>query len=170
MTSALKAAFAGSIAICLLTAPRLADGAAGATAQDDILRGRYLVVIANCNDCHTPGWRASDGTLPQSQWLTGSRIGFRGAWGTSYPANLRLEFQALAEDQWLIAVRTRGGHPPMTWHDLRVLSARDKHAIYAFIKSLGPAGVPAPPAIPPWREPTTQYIDTRPRDPNNTQR
>jgi mono/diheme cytochrome c family protein len=142
--------------------------ASGADAKAALVRGRYLVVYGNCNECHTPGWRESDGKLPQAQWLTGNRIGFRGDWGTSYPVNLRLEFQALAEDQWILAVRTRGGHPPMTCHDLRVLDATDRHAIYAFIKSLGPAGVPAPAAIPPWREPTTRYIETRSRAPATT--
>jgi hypothetical protein len=92
-------------------------------------------------------------------------VGFRGAWGTSYPVNLRLEFQVLDERQWVDAVRQRGGHPPMIWHDLRGLTPADRHAIYAFIKSLGPAGVQVPAVVPPWREPRTPYIDTRPREP-----
>jgi mono/diheme cytochrome c family protein len=162
-------------AACAMTVTAWLEDAGAATTPPDtaairsaVARGRYLVVYGACNDCHTPGWRESDGTLPAARWLTGSKIGFRGAWGTSYPVNLRLEFQTLAEDQWLIAVRTRGGHPPMTWHDLRVLSASDRHAIYAFIKSLGPAGVPAPFAIPPWRTPVTPYIETRPQPPPRT--
>jgi mono/diheme cytochrome c family protein len=24
-------------------------------------RGKYLVAFGSCNDCHTPGWRESDG-------------------------------------------------------------------------------------------------------------
>lgn len=169
-----KALTAVALLLSLSSLPALILGAPGATrapaSRADAgaaVRGRYLVLIGNCNDCHTPGWRDSDGTLPQSQWLTGSRIGFRGAWGTSYPANLRLEFQTLGEDQWAIAIRTRGGHPPMPWHDLRVLTPADRHAIYAFIKSLGGAGVPAPAALPPWREPATPYIETRPRNPSS---
>ena len=165
---AVAGALAVGLGIYLPVAATPAHGTTAAAASTSALlaRGRYLVVYGACNDCHTPGWRASDGTLPETKWLTGNRVGFRGDWGTSYPVNLRLEFQTLPEDQWVIAVRTRGGHPPMTWHDLRVLSATDRHAIYAFIKSLGPAGVPAPAAIPPWREPMTRYIETRPRDPS----
>ncbi|MBV8642669.1 MAG: cytochrome C [Candidatus Eremiobacteraeota bacterium] len=164
----------GAAAFAITVAGLVLNGAGGARAaaadggatQSVFARGRYLVVIGACNDCHTPGWRESDGSLPPSRWLTGSRIGFRGDWGTSYPVNLRLEFQALGEDQWVLAVRTRGGHPPMIWHDLRALTVADRHAIFAFIHSLGPAGVPAPTAIPPWREPSTPYVETRPRNPS----
>jgi hypothetical protein len=34
-------------------------------------------------------------------------------------------------------------------------------AIYQFVKSLGPAGVPAPNAVEPWREPSTPVVDMR---------
>lgn len=42
-------------------------------------RGKYLVLIGGCNDCHTPGFIESDGKGPaESEWLTGSPVGFRG--------------------------------------------------------------------------------------------
>ena len=138
-----------------------AAAARDAAPASVLARGRYLVVYGSCNDCHTPGWRESDGTLAQPAWLTGSTTGFRGAWGTSYPVNLRLDFQTLPEDGWVNAVHTRGGLPPMIWHNLRVLTPADRHAIYAFVRSLGPAGSPAPAPVPPWREPSTPYIDLR---------
>jgi hypothetical protein len=157
---------AGLLAVVVLASTVSLTAVAPRPAADPtvLARGRYLVVFGGCNDCHTPGWRESDGTLPTSRWLTGNRIGYRGAWGTSYAVNLRIEFQSLPEDQWTLAVHTRGGLPPMIWHDVRGLNVADQHAIYAFIRSLGPAGSPAPAAIPPWREPTTPYIDTRPRN------
>lgn len=154
-------AIAALLGLCCSARPSTATTSSEFTAT--IARGRYLVAFGACNDCHTPGWRESDGRLPASRWLTGSNIGFRGDWGTSYPANLRLEFQALAEDQWVIAIRTRGGQPPMVWHDLRVLTPQDRHAIYTFVRSLGAAGTQVPAALPPWREPATPYIDTRAR-------
>lgn len=120
-----------------------------------------LVVYGTCNDCHTAGWRDTDGTVPQARWLTGSTIGFRGWWGTSYAANIRLVFQEMSEDRWLAAVRTRAGHPPMVWEDLRQLPEADLRAIYEFVKSLGPAGVAMPSAIEPWREPKPPFIDMR---------
>ena len=142
-----------------------ATAAPAADTASVLARGRYLVVYGSCNDCHTPGWSDSDATLPQSAWLTGNKVGFRGAWGTTYPVNLRLDFQTLHEDEWVNAIRTRGGHPPMIWHNLRALSPADRHAIYAFVRSLGPAGSPAPAPVPPWREPLTPYIDLRVQQP-----
>lgn len=126
-----------------------------------LARGQALVVFGTCNDCHTPGWAAGDGTIPVARWMTGTSVGFRGYWGTSYPTNVRLDFQAMSEDRWLQAVRTRGGHPPMVWQDLRALPDSDLRAIYEFIKSLGPAGVPAPDSLDPGTSPKTPFIDLR---------
>lgn len=143
--------------------------ARGSTSQDPLVeRGRYLVGFGTCNDCHTPGWRVSDGTVPQSKWMTGNNIGFRGPWGTSYPANVRLEFSRISEDSWLFMVRTRSGHWPMVWHDLRFLKTDDQRAIYRFIKHLGPTGKEAPADLPPDVEPKTPYIWIVPRSPSPT--
>jgi mono/diheme cytochrome c family protein len=154
------AIFATSLSIAQ-TAPR--PTAAAASADPAVARGRYLVVYGGCNDCHTPGWRDADGDVPDARWLTGSSIGFRGAWGTSYPTNVRLDFFLEQESDWITAARTRAGHPPMVWEDLRGLTDADLHAIYAFVRHLGPAGVPAPHALPPWRTPTTPFVDLRPQ-------
>ena len=134
---------------------------APAPSAATLAHGRALVIFGTCNDCHTPGWREADGNVPVARWMTGSAVGFRSASGTSYPTNVRLDFQLMSEDRWLQAVHTRAGHPPMVWPDLRALSDADLRAIYQFVKSLGPTGVPAPAAIPPWREPRTPFIDMR---------
>jgi hypothetical protein len=118
-------------------------------------------VYGTCNDCHTAGWRESDGAVPVKLWMTGRSIGFRGWWGTSYPTNVRLAFQAMSEDQWISAVRTRAGHPPMVWQDLRNAPDSDLRAIYQFIRSLGPAGSVAPASVEPWRTPVTPVVDMR---------
>ena len=157
-------AFVIALLVVLASAPNFAAPKEDPRAV--LARGRYVVLVAGCNDCHTPGWRESDARLPSSTWLTGNRIGFRGPWGTSYPANLRLEFQFLPEEQWNTFVHTRGGHPPMVWQNLRTLTPADRHAIYLFIRSLGPAGQPAPHNLPPSEEPHTPYIDLRVRGPS----
>ncbi|HTW85551.1 MAG TPA: hypothetical protein VMD91_15885 [Candidatus Sulfotelmatobacter sp.] len=158
---------AALLALLALTAldatPRAAAVDAG--ASDVLARGRALVAFGACNDCHTPGWRDSDAMLPAERWMTGSAIGFRGPWGTAYPANVRLRFQQIDEEQWLAAVRTRGGHPPMTWHDVRSLSDADQRAIYRFIRALGPAGTPAPKDLGPDDSPTTPYVELVPATP-----
>jgi mono/diheme cytochrome c family protein len=155
----LLAALGAAVVLAASAASRPPSPAAATKAA--IARGRYLVVYGNCNDCHTPGWRESDGAVPDARWLIGTPVGFRGSWGTSYPTNVRLDFAAMSVDRWLMAVRTRAGHPPMDWADLRALSVTDQRAIYTFVRSLGPAGVPAPDALPPWRDPAPPFIDMR---------
>ncbi|MHB1551399.1 MAG: cytochrome C [Vulcanimicrobiaceae bacterium] len=127
--------------------------------------GRYLVIAGGCNDCHTPGWDQSQGRLPESKWLMGSDVGFRGPWGTSFPANLRLFVAHISEAEWLHLVRAGTGNPPMPWTNLHALSTRDARAIYAFIKALGPAGAEAAAYVPPNREPTEPYILFEPQQP-----
>lgn len=143
----------------------LPSSGTAANARDDLQLGRTLVAYGACNDCHSPGWRESDGKLPTAAWMTGSTIGFRGPWGTVYPTNVRLEFQRIDESQWLDMVRLRGGHPPMLWHDLRVLNQSQLRAIYRFVRGLGPAGVPAPISVPPDLDPKTPYYDVAPQRP-----
>ena len=149
------------VASALMIFANVSISAALEPSPSVIARGRALVVFGTCNDCHTPGWRDADGSIAVGRWMTGSSIGFRGWWGTSYPTNVRLDFQEMTEERWLLAARTRAGHPPMIWQDIRGLPDADIRAIYQFIKSLGRTGVPAPAAIPPWREPTTSFIDMR---------
>jgi mono/diheme cytochrome c family protein len=140
------------------TALVAAAAAAAATPSDSadaagIERGRYLVRITGCNDCHTPGFAESGGQLPESQWLTGGTLGFRGPWGTTYASNLRLYFAKLSEDQWVQAARTLKTRPPMPWFSVRALNEPDLRALYRYVRTLQPAGAPAPAFVPPGREP-----------------
>jgi mono/diheme cytochrome c family protein len=137
-----------------------ADPAAGA---GPIERGRYLVGAGGCNDCHTPGYAESAGKLPQTRWLTGSAMGFRGPWGTSYPANLRLYVQGVSEAQWVARVR-QPMRPPMPWFNLRDMTDGDLVAMYRFIRALGPAGKPAPSAAAPGVAVSTPYIEFTPKN------
>lgn len=158
----MKRAYAVQLGIlCSLAFLQVARGAAEPHGGDAnlIVRGRYLVTAASCNACHTPGWNASDGAVPVAKWMTGTNIGYRGPWGTVYPVNVRLWFATIDEKQWLFACRTRGGRPPMPWEHMRHLSELDQRAIYRFVRSLGPAGKPAPADLPPWKKPNTPVID-----------
>jgi mono/diheme cytochrome c family protein len=130
-------------------------------AKDDrlVARGRYLVEIGGCNDCHTPGYAPTGGKVPESQWLIGDRLGWHGPWGTSYPANLRLLFQDLTEEQWLKKAKTFVTRPPMPWFDVRAMSTTDLKALYRYIHQLGPAGEPAPKALGPGEPPPQPYVD-----------
>ena len=93
--------------------PVLAADAAPPEQADKIARGKYLVTITGCNDCHTP-WKAGprgavpDMTrmlsghpetlavpaapqLPAGPWMVtvaGTNTAWSGPWGVSFTANL----------------------------------------------------------------------------------
>lgn len=137
-------------------------GSTRATAGEDAglaARGHDLVVTSGCNDCHTPMYAEQAGNVPEAAWLTGSPLGWRGPWGTSYPINLRLLVNGTDEAQWLHQLRTVQARPPMPWYDVRRMSDADLLAIYAFIRSLGPAGTEAPSALPPGVSPPPPFFE-----------
>ena len=123
------------------------------SAADMIERGRYLVKIGGCNDCHTPDYAMTGGRVPEKAWLTGDALGWRGPWGTTYPSNLRLYLAGMSEDDWVKKASTLTTRPPMPWFNVRDMSEYDQRALYRFVRSLGPAGQPAPAYVPPEREP-----------------
>ena len=117
--------------------------------KDPVALGRYLVKTTGCNDCHTAGYAAKAGQVPESEWLQGDALGWRGPWGTTYATNLRLHFAGLSEKQWLVLARTMQARPPMPWFALRDMSDGDLKALYRYIKAQGAAGQPAPAYLPP---------------------
>lgn len=134
-------------------------------ATSDVDAGRYLVIVGGCNDCHTEGFLQSQGDVPEEQWLAGSRIGWRGPWGTTYPRNLRLRAQEWSEDTFVQTLHQRNSLPPMPWMDVNQISENDARAIYRYIRSLGPFGDSVPKPVPPDQEPTTPYISLIPVQP-----
>jgi mono/diheme cytochrome c family protein len=122
-----------------------------------IAHGRYMIQIAGCNDCHTPGYLFSEGKVPEKLWLTGDRFGWRGPWGTTYAANLRLFVQPLTVNQWIAFAKVFKAKPPMPWFDVNIMEEHDLRELYDFIKYLGPGGQPAPAYLPPDKEPQTPY-------------
>ncbi|NIO43617.1 MAG: cytochrome C [Burkholderiales bacterium] len=121
-------------------------------------RGRYLVEIGGCNDCHTAGFGISEGATPESEWLLGDSLGYRGPWGTTYPPNLRMYVGNLTEEQWLAVMPVLKTRPPMPWWALNSMTAGDLQAMYRYIKSLDPIETEIPAYVPPGKEPSTPYI------------
>jgi mono/diheme cytochrome c family protein len=139
-------------------------GAGGpATNAQTLERGRYLVQIGGCNDCHTAGYPERAGQVPEIEWLKGSAVGFQGPWGTTYPANLRLALNSMSEEQWLQRARI-AMRPPMPWFNLRAMSDADLRALYRYVRSLGPAGTPAPAFVAAGQEVATPYIVFAPQN------
>ena len=142
--------------------------AAGAQAQPpggdaELGRGRYLLATSGCNDCHTAGYMQQNGQVPEAEWLTGDSIGWQGAWGTTYAANLRLLFQQIDEKTWLERAR-QAMRPPMPTPSLRAMSDADLRAIYRYVRSLGAKGQPAPAYVPPRGRVMTPYFDLTPKN------
>ncbi len=135
-------------------------------AASSVEAGRYLVIVAGCNDCHTDGYLGTEGDVPESDWLTGWSVGFRGPWGTTYPKNLRLTVERMSEDEWVTTLRERKALPPMPWMNINQLSESDARALYQYIRSLGPAGEAMPQPVPPDQEPSTPFISLVPVAPD----
>ena len=148
-------------ALAVLLLPVLAAAqAAGAKSanKNEIERGRYLVKIAGCNDCHTPGYIQKNGEVDEKLWLTGDKLGWSGPWGTTYATNLRQLMASMNQQQWVKHARTMTPRPPMPWFNVRPMTDADLKAIYAYTRSLGPGGEPAPAFVPPGTKPAGPVV------------
>jgi mono/diheme cytochrome c family protein len=133
------------------------EAVAGEKAGDRVERGRYLVTIGGCNDCHTDGYLQAGGRVPEGEWLQGTAIGYQGPWGTTYASNLRLVIGKLSEAEWVAHAR-KERLPPMPWFNLAKMTDEDLKAVYAYVRSLGAAGVAAPAYVAPGGKVTTPYF------------
>ena len=143
-------------AAILASAAQAADPEPAKLAPE-LIRGKYLVQITGCNDCHTAGYTASGGKLEESKWLLGDGLGWRGPWGTTYASNLRLAAKDMTAEQFVARARSPL-RPPMPWFNLVAMRDSDVKAIYAYLKHLGPAGEPAPAYLPPGQEPAGPFV------------
>lgn len=135
--------------------------AAHAQAKSDaqvLARGKYIVQVGGCNDCHTAGYAQAGGDLPEKDWLKGDNVGWHGAWGTTYPINLRTFINDMSQEQWLTYARNMKARPPMPWFAVQAMSDDDLVALHTYVKSLGRAGEAAPAYLPPGQAPKMPYI------------
>lgn len=136
--------------------------AAHAADPAQIARGRYVAMIGGCNDCHTEGFMEKNLGVPEKDWLKGSVVGFQGPWGTTYASNLRLVMSRMTEAEWLEHA-TKARLPPMPFWGLRQMTRDDLKALYAYVRSLGDPGHPAPAYVAPGGKVTTPYVVFVPR-------
>ena len=132
--------------------------ASSETDQTVEARGKYLIEIGSCNDCHTAGFAHSGGTIPESEWLLGDSLGYRGPWGTTYPSNLRQYVGDITENEWIANAESLRTIPPMPWWSLNAMTREDLIAMYRYIKSLDPLKADVPSYVPPPKTPETPYI------------
>jgi mono/diheme cytochrome c family protein len=125
------------------------------TAEQIAARGRYLVTLGGCNDCHTPG--SMTGMPDMSKPLSGSDISFfLPGMGYFYPPNLTPDASGLGDwspAQIVTALRTgvrpdgRQLAPIMPWMSLASLTDEDANAIAMYLKSLTPVDHKVPDPI-----------------------
>jgi len=133
----------------------LGASAAAFASEDEIERGKYLVTIGGCNDCHTPG--ALLGKPDFSRALGGLEVSFAiPGLGVFAGPNLTPDKETglgnWTDDQIISAITagaTPNGRrlaPIMPYAALSHLTSDDAHAIVAYLKSLPPVknAVPGP--------------------------
>lgn len=121
-------------------------------SQAELDRGRYLVRVGGCNDCHTAGYAASYGGVEERDWLLGDDTAFRGRWGTTFATNLRLSLLRFTDAQWLTHARALQTRAPMPAERLHAMSDADLLALLHYVQWLGPRGEPAPQPLPPGED------------------
>jgi mono/diheme cytochrome c family protein len=112
-----------------------------------VARGKYLVTIMSCTDCHTPGYFF--GKPDNDRLLGGSEVGFEvPGLGVFYGRNLTPDKEtgigAWTDGQIATALTTgkrpdgRELAPIMPWRAYASLTREDTLAIIAFLRSLKP--------------------------------
>ena len=150
-----------AVVFLLVLGYQISHGQAGKQPTQNaaqIERGRYMVEVGGCNDCHTAGYAESGGKTAENERLKGDVLGYRGPWGTTYPTNLRLSIGKMTEDQWLKYAKSLMTRPPMPWFNVRAMTDVDLRAVYQYIKTLGPGGAAAPVFLAPDKAPKPPYV------------
>lgn len=162
---ALLAAAPASCGLAAGEPPAVVVAGSVPVAQAEIERGRYLVRVGGCNDCHTAGYVADYGGVPEQDWLLGDDTAFVGRWGTAFATNLRLTMLRYNDDQWLAQAHTLETRAPMPAERLRAMTDADLIAVLRYVQWLGPKGEPTPQPLPPgdpWTGATVLYRPTTP--------
>ena len=149
----------------LLVTACLAASAPALAQEASIEHGKYLVQIGGCNDCHTPGYAQKEGNVPESEWLKGDSLGWRGPWGTTYAVNLRIRLSEMTEDEWVQYGKTFKTRPPMPWFNVNAMNEADLRSLHKYVTSFEDKGEPVPAFVPPDQEPqgpVVQFPDAPP--------
>lgn len=126
--------------------------------QTQVSRGKYLIKIGGCNDCHTPGYAVNGGAIAEDKWLIGDSLGFRGPWGTTYASNLRKYFSNLTEDEWVTKAKFLRTRPNMPWWIVNAMTEDDSRAVYKYVTSLQLVVNYVPTYVPPSDMPKMPYV------------
>ena len=142
----------------------VAPFASACLAETQVERGKYLVELGGCTDCHTPGHLL--GHPDMARYLGGSDVGFGiPGYGVFVGPNLTPDNETGLgnwTEQQIVTAITAGERPDgrmlapiMPWRGLSHLTKSDALAIAAFLKSIpavknkvaGPFGPDAQPSV-----------------------
>jgi len=129
----------------LLVATVIFGASAASAAETQIERGKYLVTLGGCGDCHTPGYFL--GHPDMKRVLGGSDVGFAiPGLGVFVGRNLTPDKETGLGDwsiEQIVTAITTGKRPngrilapAMPWRALSQLTPSDAEAIAAYLKSL----------------------------------
>ena len=150
-----------------------------AAADKHVARGKYLVGIAGCNDCHTPGYFF--GKPEMTRFLGGSEVGFEiPGLGVFHGPNLTPDRET-GLGTWspaqMAAAITKGVRPDgrilapiMPWHAFASLTPDDTRAIVAYLQSLPPVKNKVPGPFGPDEKATSLVMKIVPPDTTAGQR
>ncbi|MDR3533351.1 MAG: cytochrome c [Rhodopila sp.] len=146
----------------------------GASAADPQLeRGKYLVAIGGCSDCHTPGTFL--GHADEKKFLGGSDVGFSiPGHGVFTGPNLTPDMET-GLGKWtakeIVTAFTMGVRPDgrvlapiMPWREFSHLTPSDALAIAAYLKSIPPVANVVPGPFGPSEKPTVFVMTVLPAD------
>jgi mono/diheme cytochrome c family protein len=142
-----------------------------ASAESQIARGKYLVNVAGCSDCHTPG--SLLGKPDMSKFLGGSDVGFAIPGLGVFPGRNLTPDKETGLGSWttkqIITAFTTGARPDgrilvpiMPYQALSKLTKSDAQAIAAYLKSLKPVKNVVPGPFGPSETPTTFVMSVMP--------
>ncbi len=144
---------------------------AHAANKHEIARGKYLVSVGSCTDCHTPG--SFFGKPDMTKFLGGSDVGFAiPQLGVFVGPNLTSD-KATGLGNWtpvqIVGAITKGQTPQgrtlapvMPWHNYANLTKADALAIATYLKSLPPISHQVPGPFGPKETPTTFVMTVLP--------
>jgi mono/diheme cytochrome c family protein len=118
-----------------------------ARAESPVERGKYLVVLAGCNDCHTPGFFL--GNPDMKRYLGGSDVAFEIPGLGAFPGRNITPDKETGIGSWtsaqIVTALTTGKRPDgrmlapiMPYHAFENLTKDDATAITAFLQSIPP--------------------------------
>jgi mono/diheme cytochrome c family protein len=152
-----------AVALAAFIQPAEAQNTQNTQNKQQIARGKYLVTLMGCNDCHTPGYFF--GKPDSGRYLGGSDVGFAIPPGVFYGPNLTPDKEtglgSWTDAQIIAAIKTgkrpdgRELVPVMPYRGFASLTDADARAIVAYLRSIPPVKNKVPGPFGPNETPTS---------------